>query len=841
MASKKTLRTAAMFAVATSFLATTLVSLPAGRADDGAGSDDSAPVEPVPGTGDDIEHHGGSRDTLVITEIMQNPAAVWDSLGEWFEVYNPGSKAVDMSGWTIHDDRYNEHVISSLVVPAGGYVVIGRNPNSATNGGVAVDYSTGSDIFLMNGADRLVLVDAAGNEVDRVEWDDGVTFPDPDGASMSLTASRSDNAAGSNWCTATSVFGDGDLGTPGGANICDHGVPLQITEIMQNPRAVADSVGEWWELYNPTGTAVDLSGWTIKDDDTDLHVISGSLIIQPGGYLVFGRSADQATNGGYVPDYVTGGDIHLHNNFDELVLVDNRGVRIDRLKWDDGRAFPDPTGASMSLVNLGDNSAVGSNWCEATTPYGAGDLGTPGAANSCEPPQQQQPMARIEITEIMTDPAAVYDNDGEWFELYNREAEAVDINGWTIRDFDTNVHVINNGAPLLIPAHGYLVLGRRADPATNGGVRVDYAYGSSMVLYNAADEVVLVDPNGVIVDQVAYDGGRAFPDPEGASMSLRSLVLRNDVGAHWCVANTPYGDGDGGTPGAPNSCGSAEPAAPIVINEIMQNPSKVPDSVGEWFELYNPTDDVVDIDGWTIRDDDYNRHVIDNGGPLVIDPHGYLVLGRNGGSTNGGVHLDYAYGSGMVLFNADDELVLVDSGFVEVDRVEWDDGASFPDPTGASMSLTDPGRDNAAGANWCVSGGNYGRGDHATPGAANRCASSCDITGLEVTVTASPDMLWPPNGKLHEVTATVDIVDEEPGTVVSLVGVTSDEEDGNQHGACPDIVIVDDYTFELRAERNGYGDGRVYTITYEVTTACGATARFSAKVTVIHDQGQVAL
>jgi hypothetical protein len=849
MPSNLCLRKVPRLAIAVLFLAATFTAIPAARAT-AAGSDGGGQTgvegsgQPAPGDGETIEHRGGSdrpQEVLAITEIMQNPAAVWDSLGEWFEVYNPGADPVDMAGWTIHDDRYNEHVVTGLVVPAGGYVVIGRNADRASNGGVAVDYSTGSDIFLMNGADRLILVDAAGIEVDRVEWDDGATFPDPDGASMSLAGTRLDNAVGSNWCTATSVFGAGDLGTPGRANTCDSGAPLQITEIMQNPRSVSDSVGEWWELYNPTGSAVDLEGWTIRDDDTDSHVIDRSLIIEPGGYLVFGRVADPAVNGGFTPDYVTGNDILLHNNFDELVLVDDRGIRIDRVKWDDGRTFPDPTGASMSLAALGANNAVGSNWCAATTTYGTSDRGTPGAPNNCEPPEQQQPMAWLEITEIMTNPAAVYDNDGEWFELYNREAEPVDINGWTIRDFDTNVHVIDNGGPLVIPAHGYLVLGRSADPAGNGGVEVDYAYGSAMVLYNAADEVVLVDPNGVIVDQVAYDDGRTFPDPEGVSMSLRSLALRNDVGSHWCVADVAYGDGDGGTPGAPNSCGSAEPEAPLVINEIMQNPAEVPDSVGEWFELYNPTDVPVDIDGWTIRDDDFNRHVIDNGRPLIVDPRGYLILGRNGGAANGGVQLDYAYGAGMVLFNADDELVLVDSGFVEVDRVEWDDGKTFPDPTGASMSLTEPDRDNRAGANWCVSGGSYGRGDHGTPGAANECASACDISGIEVTVTASPDTLWPPNGKMHEVTTTVDVVGAEPGTVVSLVGVTTDEEDGNQHGGCPDVVIIDDYTFELRAERNGYGDGRVYTITYEVATACGATAHFSAKVTVVHDQGQVAL
>lgn len=74
----------------------------------------------------------------------------------------------------------------------------------------------------------------------------------------------------------------------------------------------------------------------------------------------------------------------------------------------------------------------------------------------------------------------------------------------------------------------------------------------------------------------------------------------------------------------------------------------VPDSVGEWFEIFNPTAETVDIDGWIIRDDDFNQHVVD--GPVLIDPGGYLVMGRNSSVyVNGGVHLDYRYDTGMVL------------------------------------------------------------------------------------------------------------------------------------------------------------------------------------------------
>jgi hypothetical protein len=48
-------------------------------------------------------------------------------------------------------------------------------------------------------------------------------------------------------------------------------------------------------------------------------------------------------------------------------------------------------------------------------------------------------------------------------------------------------------------------------------------------------------------------------------------------------------------------------------------------------------------------------------------------------------------------------------------------------------------------------------------------------------------------------------------------------------------VIVDTYYFKLRAERDGAGTGRVYTITYRVTDESGNSAIASAAVIVPHD------
>ena len=122
------------------------------------------------------------------------------------------------------------------------------------------------------------------------------------------------------------------------------------------------------------------------------------------------------------------------------------------------------------------------------------------------------------------------------------------------------------------------------------------------------------------------------------------------------------------------------------------------------------------------------------------------------------------------------------------------------------------------------------------------------VVGLDVCETtppsfdslaATPTILWPANHKLVDVTASVIVSDNfDPSPVVTLVSVTSNEPDNGKGdgNANDDIVIVDDTTFRLRAERAGGGDGRTYTITYEATDACGNSATDSLEVFVPHDR-----
>ncbi|MFT3773637.1 MAG: hypothetical protein QM820_50325 [Minicystis sp.] len=79
------------------------------------------------------------------------------------------------------------------------------------------------------------------------------------------------------------------------------------------------------------------------------------------------------------------------------------------------------------------------------------------------------------------------------------------------------------------------------------------------------------------------------------------------------------------------------------------------------------------------------------------------------------------------------------------------------------------------------------------------------------------------------------------GEVGSIVRVTSDEvedapgngENGDGH-TCDDMVITSSHGVDLRSERDGTGDGRVYRIYFTVETA-GGVASGSCTAVVPHD------
>lgn len=166
------------------------------------------------------------------------------------------------------------------------------------------------------------------------------------------------------------------------------------------------------------------------------------------------------------------------------------------------------------------------------------------------------------VTEVMNDPAKVDDSKGEWFEVRNMTAAPIDLKGLVIRHqlvaVDPNA-VETIAKSVIVPANGYVVLGNNTDAATNGGVKVDYAYTSKVTMNNTKDYVGLEtsDVPAVSIDGTTYDTAKLKVTGKSRSLDPGSMTtLGNDTDVNFCAAKSLIaGSTDYGTPGKANdSC-----------------------------------------------------------------------------------------------------------------------------------------------------------------------------------------------------------------------------------------------------------------------------------------------
>ena len=150
----------------------------------------------------------------------------------------------------------------------------------------------------------------------------------------------------------------------------------------------------------------------------------------------------------------------------------------------------------------------------------------------------------------------------------------------------------------------------------------------------------------------------------------------------------------------------------------------------------------------------------------------------------------------------------------------------------------------------------------------NGASASCpatvtvkDVTPPTLSVSASLSSLWPPNHKYHTITLTItanDACDLSPAISAVVVSSEPDEAKGNGDGDTtgdikvmttgggillssndvPEVPWKPGEQLELRAERDGKGDGRVYSITVTAKDASGNKTTANEEIAVTHDKGK---
>lgn len=137
------------------------------------------------------------------------------------------------------------------------------------------------------------------------------------------------------------------------------------------------------------------------------------------------------------------------------------------------------------------------------------------------------------------------------------------------------------------------------------------------------------------------------------------------------------------------------------------------------------------------------------------------------------------------------------------------------------LALTNGAR-NTFDGNWCITYGGPGP---------SPCPSFPAVVPPRISaLAATPDVLWPPDGRMVPVTISVKVTDDsDPSPACQISSVASSEPGAS------DWVVTGSLSLGLRADRNGLGAGRRYSITVTCTNTSQLSSGAVVSVLVPHD------
>ncbi len=665
---------------------------------------------------------------LVISELMIAPIGVPEVDGEWFELANVSDHAITLDGLTLTDNKSDTHIINPckpVILAAGARAALGRQPDSTKNGGVAMAYAYKSEMSLNNFGDS-VIVKAGTVEIDKVTW---ISTWVTKGKALSLdvTDTTADaNDVQTHWCWAIDKMADGDMGSPGKANppcpvlpdadkdgipdktdncvnvanpdqkdtdgdgvgdacdncpnnanpdqadadgdgkgdacdpaicgdgeldlgeVCDDGntwlndgcencqlkafAPgaLVITEIFVHTGATSQPDTQWLEVYNPGGTAVSLTGWQLQFESFDLAAPStvtvglagnGDLSVAPGGFAAIVANLDVSVNGDVIG--LATWNLPATPPVGLSVTAKGRVTLLDTPGQTvaDHVSF-DPTQSDAWLAHAWQLDPQYQGQVSSDPAHWCyGSDPLPGNAQNFGSPGAANPACN----------APDKDGDGDGIVTQNDNCPTAYNPGQLDQDGDGVGDACDNCPTVANPS--------QADANGNGkGDACDSPTCGNGAVDNAAEQC---------------DDGN-LKDDDGCS--------------HDCQFDM-----------------AIQPTGTVLITEVMANPDAVADSVGEWFEIYNPTLQAIDLGGWTIQCAVF-QHTIQ--GTVLLPPRSFaLVAGSTDVSKNDNVPAIYGWGdhpeggslslpnSGVAtLALRDSKNVLVDS--TPLSTLPWSTGAS---------------------------------------------------------------------------------------------------------------------------------------------------------------------
>jgi uncharacterized repeat protein (TIGR01451 family) len=339
-------------------------------------------------------------------------------------------------------------------------------------------------------------------------------------------------------------------------------------------------------------------------------------------------------------------------------------------------------------------------------------------------------------------------------------------------------------------------------------------------------------------------------------IALTNLGNRSATGPQHVVDTLPAGLTYQGFSGAGWSCGAASAvvrcdysgslAAGAAASVLQLDVKPLEAALGaiqnraqiDWSGDRNPGNDSASIDATVTGRIDAALSLVRNGDPVVGSQTSYDVLVRNLGTiaTHGTLLVKVTLPTGLTL--------------VSTTLNGWTCGSSNPVQCSRSAAISAGGE--AGLLTLTVAVGSQATSpvrvlasitaDADAQSSNDVAEDSSAISPPEVPPTETRIALWPPNHKFTRVTLSQCVArfSNCPGPVTGrfLYGLSDEAADADGHkDATPDIVWSGCAAVDLRVERLGTRDGRVYRLAYDAVDNCGRRLVGVCGAEVPHDQG----
>ena len=378
---------------------------------------------------------------------------------------------------------------------------------------------------------------------------------------------------------------------------------LQISEYMSSNTAYPDADGnfcDWVELHNVGRKALSLSGYALTDGNNTWML--PAMQLESDGYLVIFCDGE--------------GKKDLHSNL--------------KLKAAGGETLGIKNAAgemveSIQTISLQTNTSA----IRGEKTFTASERFTPGFANTDEGYQSFIATRTAEqndlvLSEVMAaNGATIQDADGlfpDYIEVTNRSDKDIPLQNYGLSNDEAEPLKFRFPALTLKPGETVLVF------ASGKGHSADSAeLHATFKLNKGSDTVYLSNPSGIRIDSVEING-----------LATDEALVRGE-GDAWTRSDSP-------SPGYPNTdagisafweAQDQKRPGPILINEAMTRNTKYGRALSgkfqDWIELYNPTNQAVNLNGWHLSNDPEQPDLfaLPN---VSIPAGGYLLVYATGGT-----------------------------------------------------------------------------------------------------------------------------------------------------------------------------------------------------------------